>query len=150
MNTPMPSMHEQVLLSMLGNMEELSALYKIELDAIELRDMRRFADIQSDKNRLVQNCEIYLSDIKNNSSQMKLVSPALKDRIFLAEYNLRTLASRSQRACKICAESVKRVQERLLDAARQILMRDKTMYNKNGITDQPKNRPIATAINEAI
>ncbi len=151
MNAPMPPSYEQALLTMLNNMEELTSLYKVELDAIELRDMKRFGDLQHEKNRLVQDCEMRISEISKQSNLLKGVSPALKERIYLAETNLRDLASQSQRACKIRAESVKRVQERLLDAARNILMRDKTLYNKHGRTEgQPKNKPVATAINEAI
>lgn len=150
MNMPMPPIHEQALLSMLNNMEELSALYKTELDAIELRDMQLFSEIQPKKVRLVHDCETYMSEITKQPAIMKSVSPALKERIFTSEDTLRELATKSQRACKIRAESVKRVQERLLDAARLILARDQILYNKNGVTDASKNKPLSTAINEAI
>lgn len=150
MNMPMPPAHEQALLSMLNNMEELTALYKTELDAIELRDMQLFSELQPKKVRLVQDCEGHMSQITSQSGLLKSVSPALKERIFASEDNLRDLASKSQRACKIRAESVKRVQERLLDAARLILARDKVLYNKHGMTDQTKQKPVSTAINQAI
>lgn len=150
MNMPMPPVHEQALLSMLNNMEELTALYKIELDAIELRDMQLFSELQPKKVRLVQDCETHMTHITTQSSIMKSVSPALKERIFSSEDTLRELASKSQRACKIRAESVKRVQERLLDAARLILASDKKLYNKHGVTDPTKTKPVSTAINEAI
>lgn len=150
MNMPMPPAHEQALLSMLNNMEELTEIYKAELDAIELRDMQLFSELQPKKVRLVQDCENHMTQITNQSALMKSVSPALKERIYASEDNLRELATKSQRACKIRAESVKRVQERLLDAARLILANDKTLYNKHGVTDQTKMKPISTAINQAI
>lgn len=150
MNIPMPPAHEQALLSMLGNMEELTELYKTELDAIELRDMQLFSELQPKKVRLVQDCENHMSQITSQVAVMKMVSPALKERIFTSEDNLRDLAVKSQRACKIRAESVKRVQERLLDAARLVMARDKTLYNKHGVTDQSKGKPVSTAINQAI
>jgi len=150
MNIPMPPVHEQALLAMLNNMEELTSLYKTELDAIELRDMQLFSELQPKKVRLVQDCENHMSEITKQSALLKSVSPALKERIFVSEDNLRDLATKSQRACKIRAESVKRVQERLLDAARHIIAGEKTAYNKHGIADQSKNKPVATAINEAI
>ena len=150
MNAPMPPAHEQALLAMLGNMEELTSLYKTELDALQLRDIQLFSELQPKKVKLVQDCENHMNEITKQPSLLKAVSPALKERVFISENNLRELASKSQQACKIRAESVKRVQERLLDAARHILMRDKTLYNKNGMTEQSKNKPVATAINEAI
>jgi hypothetical protein len=151
MNTPTPPPHEQALLTILSNMEELTALYKTELDILELRDMQKFAEIQPEKNRLVQSCEIHMNQILEQTAFLKTVSPAMKERIFIAENNLRDLASQSRRACEIRAASVKRVQDRLLDAARHILNRDKTLYDKQGKTaDTSKTKPIATAINEAI
>ncbi|MBL8640724.1 MAG: hypothetical protein JNL76_01255 [Alphaproteobacteria bacterium] len=150
MNMPMPPAHEQALLCMLTNMEELTELYKVELNAIELRDMKLFSEIQPQKLRLVQDCEHHMSEIKKQSALLKSVSPALKDRIFTSEENLRHLAVKSQRACKIRAESVKRVQDRLLDAARLILAGDKILYNKHGIAQESKHKPISAAINEAI
>jgi D-ribose pyranose/furanose isomerase RbsD len=149
MNMPMPPAHEQALLSMLSNMDQLTELYKAELDAIELRDMQLFSEIQPKKVRLVQDCENHMTQITGQAGMLKSVSPALKERIFTSEDNLRELATKSQRACKIRAESVKRVQERLLDAARHIMSRDRTMYNKHGMTDQSKTKPVSTAINQA-
>lgn len=150
MNTPMPPSHEQALLSMIGHMEQLSSIYKVELDAIELRDMKLFSDIQAKKNQLVQDCEAHMSEISKNSALLKTISPALKERVLTAEDNLRELALKSQHVCSIRAKSVRRIQERLLEAARHIMMRDKTLYNKHGVTDSPRNKPVATAVNQAI
>ncbi len=142
---------EDVLLSMISNMEKLSALYEIELDAIEVRDMKRFSDIQPEKNRLVQDCEARMSEISKYQSQLKTINPVIKDRVVSAEIYLRDLATKSQRACQIRAESVRRVQERLLAAARYILSQEsQPLYNNLGKTGSSKNKPTATAINEAI
>ncbi len=148
MNIPMAPLHEQALLSMLNNMAELTELYKVELDAIELRDMQLFSQLQPQKVKLVQDCENHMNQITKQSALMKSVSPALKERIFTSEDTLRDLANKSQRACKIRAESVKRVQERLLNAARLIIAGDKSLYNKHGVTDQTKTKPRSTAINQ--
>ena len=148
MNMPMPPAHEQALLSMLSNMDELTELYKIELDAIELRDMQLFSELQPKKVKLVQDCELHMTQITAQSALMKSVSPALKERIYTSEDNLRELATKSQRACKIRAESVKRVQERLLDAARLIIAGDQNLYNKHGLTDQSRMKPVPTAFNQ--
>ena len=146
-----PPLHEKALLNMLSNMEALTALYHVELDAIELRDMKRFSDIQSEKNRLVQDCEVRMKDITQNHAFLKTINPTLKERIVTTETELRDLASKSQRLCQIREESIHRVQSRLLAAARHILEKDeKHLYNNRGTTDISKNKPIATAINEAI
>ena len=150
MNMPLPPVHERALLAMLNNMEELTSLYKTELDAIELRDMQLFSELQPKKIRLVQDCESHMGEISRQGDILRKISPALRERIFNSEDNLRSLANKSQHGCKIRAESVRRVQERLLDAARSVMMRDQSLYNKHGTTNQPKNKPVATAWNEAI
>ncbi len=148
MNVPMAPLHERALLAMVNNMEELTAIYQTELDALELRDMQLFSELQPKKVRLVQDCETHMSEITKQPDLMKAVSPALRDRVLTSEDNLRYLAGKSQHACKIRAESVKRVQERLLEAARAALTRDQILYTKNGVTSQSKNKPVATAINQ--
>ena len=150
--SPAPSaLPEDVLLSMISNMEKLSALYEMELDAIELRDMKRFSDIQPEKNRLVQDCETRMSEINKYQPLLKSVNPVLKERVITAEINLRDLAQKSQRICQIRAESVRRVQERLLAAARHLLSQEnQPVYNNLGKTDVSNQKPTATAINEAI
>lgn len=150
MNAPMPPAHEKAVLGMLTNMEELSSLYVEELDAIELRDMQKFSDLQPVKDRLVKDCEARMSEISQQTPHLKTLSPALKERVMTAETTLRQLASKSQYACKIRAESVKRIQQRLLDAARYAVGSNQTHYDSNGKTDASRGRPVATAFNEAI
>lgn len=147
---PMPPPHEKALLNILDNMEELSTLYIQELDAIELRDMQKFSSLQPHKDRLVKDCEIRMSEISRQASLMKTISPALKERVVVAENTLRELAGKSQRACRVRAETMKRVQSRLLEAARHIMMADQKLYNSKGKSSVGKNKPVATAINEAI
>ncbi len=141
---------ETSLISMLGYMEDLSSLYTEELNAIELRDMKRFAEIQPAKSRLVMSCEAKMAELQKQPTLLKAVSPALKERVSVAENTLSQLAQKSQRECRIRAESLRRVQQRLLDAARHIMMRDQAQYNNRGQTNNANTRPVATAINEAI
>lgn len=141
---------ERSLMNMLGFMEDLTTIYTEELNAIELRDMRRFAELQPAKDRLVKDCEATMAEIQKQPAALKTASPALKERVTIVENTLTQLAQKSQRACKVRAESARRVQDRLLDAARYIMLRDQSQYNNRGQTGTSRNKPIATAINEAI
>ncbi len=147
-NTAAASDHS--LMNMLGYMEDLTSIYTEELNAIELRDMKRFSDIQPAKNRLVMECESTLADLQKQPALLKTASPALKERIVVVENTLSQLAKKSQRECQIRAESLRRVQHRLLDAARYMMARDQAQYNNLGKTNIANTRPVATAINEAI
>ena len=141
---------ETSLMSMLGHMENLTSLYTEELNAIELRDMKRFAEIQPAKNRLVVDCEARMVELQKQPALLKTASPALKERVATVENTLSQLAKKSQRECKIRSESLRRVQQRLLDAARHMMSRDQSQYNNLGKTSTANTRPVATAINEAI
>lgn len=153
--TPVPSAaviptSEQALMVMLDRMEILSELYKSELDALELRDIKAFGDIQAEKNGLIQDCEEKMKIIKQQPEYLKTVSSALKERIYVAERELRALAEKSQIACQVRVDSAKRLQERLLEAARQSISKNKAKYNREGREAMANTRPVATAINEAI
>jgi hypothetical protein len=137
-------------MNMLGYMEDLTELYNEELNALTLRDMKKFTEIQPAKTRLVMSCEASMNEIQKQPALLKTISPALKERVFMAENTLSQLAQKSQRECQIRAESMRRVQQRLLDAARHLMNKDKNKYNNRGQADFAKVKATATAINEAI
>lgn len=142
---------EKTLLVILGQMEQLIRVYEDERTALELRDMKAFVDIQGIKVQLATECEQHIAEVQAHASLTKLASPAIKERIYMAQKTLNALALESQRNCSLRAETTRRLQQRLLDAARYLVNKNQSRYTKRGKTaGADKNRPVATAINEAI
>lgn len=142
---------EKNLMNILGNLENLSHLYREELDALELRDMQKFSALQPEKVRLVQDCEQRLTDVAAHSDTYKTLDASLKDKVIAAQSSLEHLVQQSQRACLVRAESARRVQNRLIAVARSIMEENQRNYTAKGAKkDLSKIKPIATAINEAI
>ncbi|MEK7802442.1 MAG: hypothetical protein AAB276_08320 [Pseudomonadota bacterium] len=142
---------EKSILCVLDHMENLCQVYQEESEALELRDMNRFAHIQYIKVGLVNECEQRINAIEAHKDAMKSLHPALKDRVQISQEKLNKLALESARNCKIRAESSRRVQERLLEAARHLMNQNQKRYNKQGKSPAAsQNRPLATSINEAI
>ena len=150
-STSVPSSPDASLLNVLDFMENLCHVYQEERDAMELRDMRRFSDLQHIKVHLVSECEQRIQDMLGQHGTLKNANPGLKERIRSTQETLNKLAMESARNCKIRAESTRRIQERLLDAARHIMNKNQKRYGKNGMSEtSSRHRPTATAINEAI
>lgn len=142
---------EKSILCVLDHMENLCQVYQEESEALELRDMNRFTHIQYIKVGLVNECEQRINAIETHKNAMKSLNPALKNRVQESQEKLNKLALESARNCKIRAESSRRIQERLLEAARHLMNQSQRRYDKQGKTPTAsKNRPVATSINEAI
>ncbi len=142
---------EKALSDVLNYMEKLIHLFEEEKSAFELRDMNKFSDIQYLKSQVVTECESRILGVHSNSAILKMVPAALKERVATTQMKLDRLAEESKHNCKIRAESMARIQSRLLDAARQVIERNKTQYNARGQKAfLDRNRPVATAWNEAI
>ncbi|HNQ92892.1 MAG TPA: hypothetical protein PKI93_08195 [Alphaproteobacteria bacterium] len=142
---------ERLLLSVLEKMEKLTVLFTQELDSLTANDMSKFQEIQPEKIRLIRDCESGVAEIEAKKETIALCNPVLKERLISSHAVLSDMAVQSKRACEARARSVKRIQNRLLQAARMMVNKDKKNYGRNGkIETSPKNRPVATAINEAI
>ncbi len=142
---------EKTLLAILDYMENLIALFEEEKSAFELRDMKKFSDIQYSKSQLVTECESRILNVQSDMVALKMVPSAMKERVATTQMKLDQMAEESKRNCKIRAESMERIQSRLLDAARQVIERNKTQYNARGQKAfLDRTRPVATAWNEAI
>lgn len=145
------SQAERLLQSVMEKMEKLIVLFSQELDSLTANDMRKFQEVQPDKLRLIRDCEAGVAEIESKKDMIALCNPVLKERLISTHTTLSNLAEQSKIACESRARSVKRIQNRLLQAARLMVNKDKKNYGRNGKIETPAhNRPIATAINEAI
>lgn len=142
---------EYILHHILERMDRLIILHTQELDFLSANDMKKFQEIQPEKIRLVRDCESGIEEIAKNTDGFNACDPALKKRLLNSHGTLRDLADKSKRACQSRSKSVQRIQERLLQAARLAVGKtEKKNYGRTGKTETPRQRPIATAINEAI
>ncbi len=152
--TPSSSMNaaaENLLLGVLERLERLCVVYTQELDSLSVNDMHKFQNLQHEKMRLIRDCENGVAEIRTRQDEVALCSPALKERVLSAHGVLNELAIQSQHACDIRAKSMQRIQDRLLYAARAMVEKSGKRYGHKGkLHDYAGNRPMATAINEAI
>lgn len=140
-----------VLNHVLERMERLIIIHTQELDYLSVGDMQKFQSIQPEKLRLARDCETGIEEISSRQEEMNACDTILKQRLLSTHDTLRDLAIQSKNACQSRANSMKRIQDRLLQAARHVVKkREQKTYGRNGQTTDSYNRPIATAINEAI
>ncbi|HPQ50187.1 MAG: hypothetical protein KDJ26_02105 [Alphaproteobacteria bacterium] len=142
---------DRLIANVLEKMERLVVIYTQELDVLSAGDMARFQSLQPDKLKLIRDCELGIGEIAQRKDEIRASTSPLKAHLISTHDLLQDLALQSKRACESRAKSMKRIQDRLLDAARNVVNQSKKGYGRTGkARDITHQRPIATAINEAI
>ncbi|MDY0030148.1 MAG: hypothetical protein RBR86_09435 [Pseudobdellovibrionaceae bacterium] len=142
---------DRLLQSVLDKMERLVILYTQEIDVLSVGDMGKFQLLQPEKIKLVRECETGIEEISQRKEEMNNCDGVLKSRILASHDSLQELAEISKRQCDARIRSVRRIQERLLDAARDKINKSGKGYGRTGRIDAHLSaKPLATAINEAV
>lgn len=142
---------EDLLQHVYERMEKLALVYAQELDALSANDMRKFQEIQPEKLKLISDCEGGIDEIGRRKESLAGCSVIIKERLKTMHATLLQLAQQSAHACQLRAISMRRLQDRLLHAARIVANETRSRYGRSGhMTDAARARPMATAINEAI
>lgn len=148
-STLVPSAPEAALVALLDLMKNLKIVYAQEVDAMRRNDTQTFLSLQPDKTALTRDYEIRVKEIQARSAAIKEADPALRERVISEQTELAALADLSQRAALRMADAVRRLQERLLAAARQAIKQENLQYNNGGAMAQgDMAKPVATAINQ--
>lgn len=139
---------EKALLSMLDVMKNLKKIYSEESAAVKGRDVSAFLKLQPSKAVYTRDYEMLAKEIKARSASIKKTDIHLRERLVSEQHELTSLAEESISWCLRMADSLKRVQDRLINAAREAIQKEKTMYGATGEIED-SGRPSATAFNEA-
>ncbi len=138
------------LLSEVYNLiENLKDIYTKEIAAMDSRNIQDFLKLQPSKDLYTRDYELRVKEIKARSSAMKNADPALRKKVIDAQIDMAMMAENSMVFSLRMAESMKRVQHRLIDAARFALQQESTSYAASGTLDTGTKLP-ATALNESI
>ena len=139
---------EKAMATMLGVMMGLKDLYRKETEAVKTRNVDKFLSLQPVKEAYTRDYELLVKELQARSSTIKKMSSPLRDRIIAEQAELAVLAEQSMEWSLRMAESLKRVQERLIQAARESLQQDLPTYGAQG-SFEDAGRPVATAFNSA-
>ena len=89
-----------------------------------------------------------MKELQARSSTIKKMDTPLRERLVAEQHELAALAEESMSWSLRMADALRRVQERLINAARETLKNDAPNYGAAGKI-QASNTPVATAFNEA-
>jgi hypothetical protein len=140
---------DKLLSEVYGLIENLKDIYAKESAAMQARDIHEFLKLQPSKDLYTRDYELRVKEIKARSASMKNADPALRKKVIDAQIDMAILAENSMIFSLRMAESMKRVQHRLIDAARFALQQESTAYGASGSLDSGNKLP-ATALNESI
>lgn len=141
---------EKVLNGLLTLMRDLKHVYLQEVDAIRSGDTKKFLSLQPDKEVLSRDYEFRVREVQARSAAIKQVDHALRTKVAVEQAELSILADQAMSLASKMAESMRRLHERLIDAARHSVQQEKIQYGSAGVlTDSAGAKPLATAINES-
>ena len=140
---------DKLLAEVYGLIENLKDIYAKESAAMQARDIHEFLKLQPSKDLYTRDYELRVKEIKARSTSMKNADPVLRKKVIDAQIDMAILAENSMVFSLRMAESMKRVQHRLIDAARFALQQESTSYAASGTLDNGSKLP-ATALNESI
>ncbi len=127
----------------------LKKIYEAEHQAMLARRLKDFVALQNDKDSATRNFEIGLKAVKAKGDAIRTASPALREQLISLQAELDVLAEQSMQWSLRMVESVRRMQVRLIEAARATIEKDKSLYNPRGTLDDMGTRVQATAINQS-
>lgn len=139
---------EKAMATMLGVMMGLKDLYKKETDAMKTRDVKKFLNLQPAKEAYTRDYEMLTKELQARSSSIKKSDSPLRERLVAEQEELAALAEESMSLSLRMADSLRRVQERLIAAAREAIQQEKASYSPTGEMGE-MSRVSATAFNEA-
>ncbi len=141
---------EKVLSSLLALMSDLKHVYLQEVDAIRAGDTKKFLSLQPDKEVLSRDYEYRVREVQARSAAIKLADHSLRTRVAVEQAELAVIADQAMSLASKMAESMRRLHERLIDAARHAVQQEKIQYGSAGVlTESAGAKPLATAINES-
>jgi hypothetical protein len=129
--------------------EKLCALYRVEIECLTSHNVPAFMGLQGQKMSLSRDYESLVQEVKIRADKVKQLDSALRESVLLAQKEMDDLAAQALYLSEKMAESVQRVQLRLIEAARKSIAQEKTHYSIRGSMTM-SGRPVATALNEAI
>lgn len=139
---------DKAMATMLGVMMGLKDLYRKETEAMRLRDINKFLNLQPAKEAYTRDYEMLTKELQARSATIKKSDSPLRERLVAEQAELALLAEESMTWSLRMAESMRRVQDRLISAAREAMQQDKTNYSASGLMGD-SGRATATAFSES-
>lgn len=145
-----PAAPEKVLNGLLALMRDLKHVYLQAVDALRSGDTGKFLSLQPDKEILSRDYEFRVREVQARAAAIKLTDQSLRSRVAVEQAELAVIADQAMSLASKMAESMRRLHERLIDAARHSVQQEKIQYGSAGVlTESAGAKPVATAINES-
>ncbi len=111
---------------------DLSAIIEKETHSLENYQMDKFMQYQGDKASLVKNFEMEAQKLLAVREKIKEADPAIRKKIRDAQESFMSLTKENATMLKRRLESTRRLNERILNSARQALADKDPSYNNTG------------------
>lgn len=138
---------DDTLREVLSIMLHLKEIYIAEQSAMKANKIKDFIALQPTRDNMMRDLEIGIKAVKAKGDGIKSASIDLRQKLIDLQAEIDTLAEQSMNWSLRMVESIRRVQDRLIAAARASMQDDLNLYSRKGAMKQSTPRAQATAIN---
>lgn len=138
---------KKAIQEMMATIDALRSLYLEENEALEKSDTRSFMMLQERKIETARKYQSGIAQILERKDEIRAADPALRQRLVAMQEEFSSITSRNVQALERVQRGVKRLGERIMNAARDAAQKDVVNYGKKGVLNKYKG-PVSIGLSE--
>lgn len=127
-----------------------AALLDRESEVVQASDFDAFQSMQNDKFAMLTRYRALMETLKYQAPQLKAAGEPVAERLNAATARLQESVKRNAGALDRASNSMKRITDRILTAARETLYADRQSYRKDGRSNLNPATPVSMRLDEVL
>ena len=133
---------------MMATIDSLRTLYMEENAALDKCDTRTFLTLQERKIESARRYQSGIAQMLERRDEMRTADPAMRQRLVTMQEDFSTLTAANVKALDRVQRGVKRLGERIMNAARDAAQKEAVNYGKKGLLKKYKG-PVSIGVSES-
>jgi len=133
---------------MMATIDSLRTLYMEENAALDKCDTRTFLTLQERKIESARRYQSGIAQMLERRDEMRTADPALRQRLVAMQEDFSNLTAANVKALDRVQRGVKRLGERIMNAARDAAQKEAVNYGKKGLLNKYKG-PVSIGVSES-
>lgn len=139
---------QKAMQEMMATIDALRAIYIEENAALEKSDTRGFMELQERKIDTARQYQSRIAQILERKDEIRAADPALRQSLAAKQDEFTAIAAENIRSLDRVQRGVKRLGDRIMNAARDAAQKDVVNYGKKGVLNKYKG-PVSIGVSES-
>ncbi len=145
-----PTLKSQIL-NVLELIESFGGLLEKETKALRQADFKTVDSMQDAKKQMAKTYQTHVAGLHQRKADIVNVELTLREKLIKARIGFTTILNENLRAIEAAKDSSKRLVDRILEAAREAAMEDKTnAYTARGRMNTQIKSPLSISVNQQL